>query len=178
MRRFFVSAALAVLIIPPVPAPGQSSLRDRPGSELDARYNDLIDGWYRRYLRKPSGVYAAAAVSMLESGTSQETMLASILGSDEYYALVGGDDRRFVARLIADVTRRVPSPRETAYLLDRIRSEDRNQVASEYLSLHPEGLRVSASRPEPDHEYRRPYHHDYDHDYDRDRRDDRRDRDR
>ena len=70
------------------------------------------------------------------------------------------------------------SLRETAYLLDRIRSEDRNQVASEYLSLHPEGLRVSASRPEPDHEYRRPYHHDYDHDYDRDRRDDRRDRDR
>jgi len=112
----------------------------------------------------PSGL--ANHVALMRSGTAQETIVAGILASPEYYRLAGGDDRRYVARIIADVTGRPAGPREIRSLLNRLSQEDANQMAYEYLTLHPEGLQVAVAppAPEPEYEYRREYHRDYDHD--------------
>jgi len=159
MRRYFVLAPLAPLAAVP-PAPAQTPRLD----PVDASYQSLIDSWYRRYLRRPAESYRSDAVAMLKSGTTQETLLASILTSPEYYNAAGGDDTRYVRRLITDVTGRPPAPREAARLLDRLRWEDRNEVVADYLSLHPEGLGAPQPVPEPPYEYRRNHHRDYDYD--------------
>lgn len=162
MRQSCVLVALAVLSLPLAPAPGQPPYRP---DQLDLRNNAMIDGWYRRYLRRPAESYRAEAVAMLRAGTARETVLASILASPEYYNLAGGDERRFIPRLVADVTGRTATPREVRSLFDRMRREERSQAIYEFLMLHPEGLSVPETRPEPAYEYRREYHRDYDHDH-------------
>jgi len=161
MRHFFVLAPLAALTVTLAPAPGRPPIRL---SEEDASYNALVDGWYRRYLRRPAESYRSDAVAMLKAGTPQETILAGILAGPEYYGVAGGNERQFVSRLVADVTGRPATPREIGYLHDRLRREERNQAIYEFLTLHPEGLQVEQRRPEPPYEYRRSLHRDYDHD--------------
>ena len=173
MRRIIVLAALGALAVPLAPAPGQPYGGYSGLADADARYNALIDGWCQKYLRRPSDPSSNLTwVRMMESGTAPETILATILGSAEYYNAAGGDDGRYAARLIAEVTGRRATPREMDHLLDRLRREDRTQAVYAFLTVHPEGLQGNAPPPVPAYEYRRGEHRDYDHD----RWDERRDR--
>jgi hypothetical protein len=76
---------------------------------------DLVAALYNRYLgRSPSGDEVEAAVSALRSSDptahmSDEGLMATILGSDEYFTAVGGTNDAFLASVYDALLGRAPS---------------------------------------------------------------------
>jgi hypothetical protein len=68
---------------------------------------DMIDSWYRRYLRRPADSGGLSArLALLRRGADPLDMEASILGSDEYWELNGSTLAGFVRGLYGDLLRR------------------------------------------------------------------------
>src|SRR5436309_1458454 len=74
-----------------------------PGYGNDADANTLVGSWYLKFLGRTPDAGRAYWVRQLQAGNAPETVLAGILGSDEYYVRGGSTPEGFVQRLFADV---------------------------------------------------------------------------
>jgi hypothetical protein len=158
MRRLLV-LGLPVLFL--LTLPGENLFPAPPWrpSTAPSSYRDLADdvvnSWYMRFLGRgidPTGVRSWA--NQLRRGADPTTVLAGILGSDEYYDLAGGTPRGFVDRLHMDVARRRPNPRELDAALRRLRFAYRQDVAYEVLTRFPDAVFSTLPRG---YEFKRPF---------------------
>ena len=117
--------------------------------------DEVVNSWYMRFLGRgidPTGKRSWAV--QLRRGADPTTVLAGILGSDEYYELSGGTPRNFVDRLYMDVARRRPNPREMDAALRRLRFANRQDVAFEVLTRFPDAVFSTLPRG---YEFQRPF---------------------
>ncbi len=165
MRRFFIAALLGALL---VTTPGAAHPEYVPDNTA------LVDGWYVRYLGRNAELGASGWVNTLNAGNSPASVLAGIVGSDEYYQRAGNTPAGFVATAFRAMTGRSPTLGEQRFWVDRLYRSNATDVAYEMLLRYPHGLDAVAPRPAapPVYEYRRPLerHRDWDH-RDRERRD-------
>jgi hypothetical protein len=133
MRRNLLFTIVALLFLVPTAANAQA-------------YGDpssLVDYWYRTYLGRPADSGITFWVNHLEQGDSTDSVLAGILGSDEYYKRGGGTPEGFISLLFRDVVKRQPSPSDLDFWVRRMYTEDRQSVADEILRQNP-GVWVGA----------------------------------
>jgi hypothetical protein len=101
---------------------------------LNPAVRQVMD-WYQRYLRRridPEGARNWAAVLRTQGPTAA---LSGILGSDEYYQILGSNDPAFVAGLYQDVLRRPASRDEVILWLGQLAVHgDRARLATEFLT--------------------------------------------
>jgi hypothetical protein len=133
MRRNLIFAAAAILFLAPATVNAQAY--GDPGS--------LVDSWYRTYLGRPADSGLTYWVNHLQQGDPPDSVLAGILGSDEYYKRGGGTPDGFVSLLFRDIVKRQPSPSEMDFWVRRQYTEDRQSVADEILTQNP-GVWVGA----------------------------------
>jgi hypothetical protein len=158
MRRYLLTAlpALFLLVLPGenlFPAPPWRP-PTTPSSYRDLA-DEVVNSWYLRFLGRgidPTGMKSWAV--QLRRGADPTTVLAGILGSDEYYDLSGNTSQNFVNRLYLDVARRRPNPRELDAALRRLRVANRQDVAYEVLSRFPDAVFSTLPRG---YEFQRPF---------------------
>jgi len=125
MRRTFMLAAGAIALCCPTPGLAQD-------------YGDprqMVDQWYRTFLRRaPEYPGAEGWVDQLRGGNSPDSVLSSILGSDEYYAICGSTPQGYVQGLYRDLLGRRASPREQDRWARRLYTEGRQDVAYHVLT--------------------------------------------
>jgi hypothetical protein len=81
----------------------------------------LATGWYHTYLnRAPVGGEEQALVQRLLAGQSEETVLSSLLVSNEYYGLAGGTDPALVQRLFAQLLGRPANSAELSVYVNTL----------------------------------------------------------
>jgi hypothetical protein len=100
--------------------------------------NSLVDYWYRTYLGRtpdPSGI--VTWVNALNQGTPPDAVLASILGSDEYYQRAGSTPEGFISQLFNDLLHRSPRPGDLDFWVRRMYTEDRRAIAADILTQNP-----------------------------------------
>jgi hypothetical protein len=99
-------------------------------------FQRLVDGFYQTYLGRPADAGAAVYVSALQTGTTDEDVLTSILASVEYYTHVGGGmptSATFVAALYQQLLGRAPSQQETGYFIQLIAGSGRDAAVTTIL---------------------------------------------
>jgi hypothetical protein len=85
-------------------------------------YTTAVQGWYQQYLHRPLDPLGAQVwVNQLRSGAPPGTVLAGILGSDEYYRRCGGNEAAFVTGLYTDLVGRPPCAQDLANWCGRMR---------------------------------------------------------
>ncbi|MBK5224025.1 MAG: DUF4214 domain-containing protein [Acidimicrobiia bacterium] len=116
---------------------GSTSRRDEVRRwHLDApAINTIIDGMYRRHLRRPaSGGEVAAWIGRLKGGTSLMQVHAEMLGSAEVWAnRASGNVEGFAAVLTRDLLGREPSPSDIGYVRDLLSSTTRVGAARAFI---------------------------------------------
>jgi hypothetical protein len=118
----------------------------------------MVRNWYRQYLGRegePSGVNNA--VEALRNGTSPEELLASILGSDEYFARAGSTPEGFVRSLYRDLAGREPTRRELDFWRARTEWESNSDVAAAMLRRFPNSWAAGGFPPDWRYVPRRPW---------------------
>jgi hypothetical protein len=108
----------------------------------------LVDSWYRTYLGRAPDPAMSGWVAQLNQGVPADRVLASILGSDEYYLRAGSTPQGFITRLYSDVLQRAPTPAELDYWVRRMYTTDRTAIADAVLTQNP-GVWVSTPTPAP-----------------------------
>jgi hypothetical protein len=165
MRRFAVLAWFGVSLLA-APALTQDRWRrddDRWRHEeawrraYPDRPDDLVRSWYRRFLGREPDPMAGVWTNELRSGQDPNAVLATILGSDEYYTRAGSTPDGLVRTLFQDLTGRPPSPQEMASWTRRAATGDRNDIAYALLTRYPQTWTQRPYIPD-DHryDYRRP----------------------
>ena len=77
---------------------------------------DLVASWYQTYLhRSPAPAEISGWVGQLAAGQTREAVLASILGSSEYYVLDGSTPAGFINGLYQDLLGRPADPAGRGY---------------------------------------------------------------
>ena len=105
----------------------------------------LVDGFYQTYLGRPADAGAAVYVTALQTGTTDEDVLTSILASAEYYTHVGGGmptSVTFVAALYQQLLGRAPSQQETSYFIQLIAGSGRDAAVTTILGSSEWSTRV------------------------------------
>ncbi len=98
---------------------------------------DLIQGWYQKFLgRSANNSEVSAGLSVFGTGGTDEQIIASIVGSNEYYNLprVGGTNGGYINALYHDLLNRSPNPTELSGGLTYLSSNTRTQYASTLLA--------------------------------------------
>ena len=163
MRRFIALALIAVpALVTTVPA------QYPPPPPYGGTAESLVDGWYAKFLNRQRDPYAAVWIDSIRQGQPPNSVLAKILGSQEYYDKSGDNPQGFIQTLYQDVTGRQPSPQELNYWMQRMSISDRTDVAYELLTRYPQSWQGAApgyyppSQPgytlAPHYEYRRPFY--------------------
>ncbi len=117
---------------PYLAAPAATQAPSRPEAYQGAnpdRSEDLVRSWYQKYLHREPDPQWAVWVDAVRNGQEPNAVLASILGSQEYYDKAGGTPERFVQTLYRDVTGRPPTRGEMEYWVRRANDRDRTDVA-------------------------------------------------
>jgi len=156
MKRFLLIAGLAALVTP-LSLPAQYPYQ--PGGAGGAE--QMVQEWYGRFLGRAADPQAAGWINLLQSGHAPDAVLAQLLASPEYYLRGGSTPQGFVQRLHIDLTGRPPGPGETAAWVRQLYSHDRQDVAYQMLQRYPQNWGGSPGedyRPEPTHDYRRPFY--------------------
>jgi len=131
MRQLLIFSALSLFgLTPAVSAQGYAG----PGDPIV-----LVDSWYRTYLGRPAYADPGSAdwVDALYQGTSPQSLLANLLGSEEYYTRSGGSMAGFIRNLYLQTLGRAPTPGEQEFWMRRSYTQDRKQIASEILTQNP-----------------------------------------
>jgi hypothetical protein len=127
MRLLFIAAAILMCLLP---STARAQIYGDPSS--------LVDYWYRTYLgRAPDASGLATWTSDLNQGQSPDDVLATILGSDEYYARAGSTPEGYIRQLLHDILKREPTPSELDFWVRRMYLEDRKTIADEILTQNP-----------------------------------------
>lgn len=123
MRRILIVAAAAALCCAPAARAEDYGDPDR-----------LVDYYYRTYLGRAPDPSAAPWVDQLRRGAAPDSVLASILGSDEYYQRAGSTAEGFMRTLFSDVLGRLPTGRERDSFVRRQYTVSRKDLAYELLT--------------------------------------------
>jgi hypothetical protein len=108
----------------------------------------VVTGWYQRFLhRDPDAVGLNDKAQDLVRTNDPAWVLATIVGSDEYYRNAGYDPASFIRTLFRDITGREPGPRELNAYLARLNAASPIDVAYELIRRHPQALGVTSPRP-------------------------------
>jgi hypothetical protein len=84
--------------------------------QADCYYTQKVQGWYSQYLHRPLDPLGAQTwVAQLYQGVPEDYVLASILGSEEYYCRHGHTPQGFVTGLYGDVIGRTPCAHTVNY---------------------------------------------------------------
>jgi len=86
-----------------------------PGQRQHAarRLGRFVDRWYQHFLRRPADPQGLAAqVAAMRQGSPAEDVLASLVGSDEYFRLNGSYVPGWISAMYRDVFGRSPRPDE------------------------------------------------------------------
>ena len=70
------------------------------------RHNLLVTSWFRTYLHRnanPTGAEIASFVTRLDNGERRETVISSLLASQEYYNFAGGTTDGFIFAVYQDL---------------------------------------------------------------------------
>lgn len=126
MRYSLVVAASCLFLIP-ASAPAQ----------VYGDPNSLVDHWYRTYLGRAPDTGMSIWVNDLAQGAPADQVLASILGSDEYYQRAGATPAGYVTRLFNDFLNRPPNPADMNFWIGRMYTENRQLLALEFLDQNP-----------------------------------------
>jgi hypothetical protein len=93
----------------------------------------MVTSWYQRFLGREPDQGANDWVQRLQNGTPEQSVLAGILGSDEYYNRSGSNVEGFITALFRDLLNREPSPQELANLMQQSYSNNREGIAYEVI---------------------------------------------
>jgi hypothetical protein len=100
--------------------------------------NSLVDYWYRTYLGRPAEPAGLSIwATQLSQGSSPDTVLATILGSDEFYNRAGATPQGFITLLYNDILRRPPNAGELEFWVRKMYLEPRATIADEILTQNP-----------------------------------------
>jgi hypothetical protein len=120
---------VAVLLLGLLPAVASPQVYGDP--------NSLVNYWYENYLGRAPDPGSAGWVTALNQGQPADTVLAGILGSDEFYARSGSTPQGFVALLYNDILKRPPAAGELNYWVQRMYTSDRAAIADAILTQNP-----------------------------------------
>jgi uncharacterized protein YkwD len=100
----------------------------------DEKARQVVNGLYQQLLgRLPDASTLAAQVQLLHADGHATTLISSLAGSAEYYALQGGTDSLFVRALYRDLLDRVPTDSEVLVWLNQLGTgQTRSQVAASF----------------------------------------------
>lgn len=142
LRTSFFALSALILATSGTQAQSYYPRTDTPGNP-----QTLVRSWYEHYLHREPDAGASAWVKSLSHNSSPEDVLASILSSQEYYALAGNSVPGFVRQLYLDILGREPSGSEITFWANRVRYESRKDVAYTLLSRHPQNWSGTAAPP-------------------------------
>jgi hypothetical protein len=168
MLACLVGGALAVAATWPAAGPAQYQYQWRHETYNQAYPSDaraLVISWYQRYLhRSPGNGEEMGWVNQLANGAAPETLLANILGSQEYFKNAGSTPQGFVQSLFEDLAGRRPTPQEVQYWVSQLYynynnnyyddSGGRNNVAYSMLMRYPQSFGAPAPYYPDDHRYK------------------------
>jgi len=122
MRRLIILACGGLLALT---AAGPAQYYPGGYQGYQAAYPDqadaLVRSWYARFLHRNAVAGEETGwTNTLRGGQAPEMVLAGILGSDEYYQIVGSTPDRFIVALHTDLTGKQPSPKEVDYWVRRL----------------------------------------------------------
>lgn len=151
MKRFFLALGV-VAVLAPLEASAQYGRGHDHGPE------QLVQSWYRQFLRRNADPMASVWINQLAGGEEPESVLAQILSTDEYYARAGGNPAGFVRRLQLDLTGQPPRGDETRRWSHRMYASERQDIAYEMLRRYPQSWNAAApgGYEEEPYDYRRP----------------------
>jgi hypothetical protein len=126
-----------------------------------------VDSWYRTYLGRSAlnDPGAAGWINLMRQGNTPTSVIAGILGTDEYYYRVGGTMPAFIQALYRQALQQPLSPSAYNFWLQRAYTEPRQQIAYEVLMLNGAGGPIAAPPPAivvPNRERERWRHQQYD----------------
>jgi Domain of unknown function (DUF4214) len=155
MRRILFMAAMAASLAF-VPAARAQDIADP---------NDIVYHWYRAYFdRTPDPSGASYWADQLSRGKDPNTVLAALLGSDEYFERAGSRPDGFVGKLFVDLLGRAPTAGEVDRWVRRLYTDSRQDVAYQILTQNAGSWVGTYRLPERD---RARWYRDRDHDRDR-----------
>jgi len=97
--------------------------------------DDIVYHWYRAYLgRTPDPSGAGYWSDQLRRGKDPNTVLSTLLGTDEYYERAGSRPDGFVGRLFVDLLGRAPTAAEVDFWVRRLYTDSRQDVAYQILT--------------------------------------------
>jgi hypothetical protein len=104
-------------------------------TESSVEYRDeLVSSWYETYLQRPADSTALAVFAGALASEPDEPVLASLFGSNEYFARSGGSSLGFVESVYCDLLGRSPGQPEAQYWLGALGgSTTRTQMAQTIL---------------------------------------------
>jgi len=157
MRRFIAGALLGIGLLA-TPAPAQYAPAGGDAQQL-------VDSWYQRFLNRPRDSWGSVWIDSLQQGQPPESVLAKLLGSQEYYDKGGGTPEGFIQKLYFDLSGRQPAPQEVQYWVQRLYQTDRNDVAYQLLMRYPQswqgGIQDSYNSAPPPSQPSFDLHYDY-----------------
>jgi hypothetical protein len=168
MLACLVGGALAVAAGLPAAGPPQNQYHPWHHEVHSQAYppdaQALVVSWYQRYLhRDPANGEELGWVNHLVQGAAPETLLADILGSQEYFDKAGGTPEGFVESLFADLVGRRPTPQEMQYGVSQLYyantnyydvSGGRHNVAYAMLMRYPQSFNPPTPYYPDDHRYK------------------------
>jgi hypothetical protein len=157
--KFYGLSLLGMLFLTAA-APAQSYFYPDNRSSFQESPDALVRFWYQKYLDRDVDPGYAAWVNALASGSAPATVLAGILGSQEFYDKSGDTPEGFVQNLFFKITGRRPSEPEFRGFVRRAVYGDRTEVAYALLARYPQAWQSGALPGNyygPQYEYRRPH---------------------
>jgi hypothetical protein len=95
---------------------------------------DLVNGWYQRYLgRAADAAGLAGNVAALAAGTTDEQVIAGLVGSGEFFTLHGGNNSGFVTAAFNEILARNPTPNELLAYVNELQTVSRTTVATQLM---------------------------------------------
>lgn len=111
------------------------------------RPSELVRSWYQQYLGREPDPGAQGWVNQLRGGTSPADVLASILGSDEFYRKAGSTPEGYIRALFQDVAGRAPTEAELRYWARQLWRIGRRAVALALLNQQPPAIPAGETPP-------------------------------
>jgi hypothetical protein len=109
-----------------------------PPPSYGQNFSPPVDSWYHRFLGRsvdPSGLQTWTQA--LAQGQTPQAVLATILGSQEYYDRAGGTVQGFIQQMYVHLLNRYPNQGEMNYWMGQANAMSNQDIASALLQQFP-----------------------------------------